>query len=667
MRRPIPYVSSLRRVLARFARRLWRAILLRRWPPPPPCARNLRAALFFMALGLEGCALGPVRTEPFEAVSQGIMGGAETPACEWPAVVALGGCSGTLVHASLVVYAAHCGLAMAQVRFGTDSAAPARVAEVSHCRAFPGAQLGDGSDVAYCVLREAVLDIQPARILAGCELDALSVGTAAHIVGFGVDATGGEYGTQRTATTFVADVSAGEFFLDSSASDTCRGDSGGPVFIEVAAADGRAELRLAGVTSAGSSSECGQGVGYYINLAAKLAWLESSSGLDVTPCFEGDVWTPTPACLAVPGGRPMVEDAPEASDGRGLPEEAACQPPAEAELSSTCGEAFASLPDAEPPSIELTGIADDSLVHHLAVGQQYLALEVALRVEDDGWGVEHVGITLLGADGTPLFEREDQVAPYGIEELRIPPGTFELLVEARDHAGNSSARAVQLQVVAPVSEDAGCAVGRYPVTPGNTGWMVFALSLVLSVRRAAGTSRSRSGLEARQHDVEAGAASHLRFDLDLPTGLANDRVERSKAQAGAAVVRFGREEGLEDVFQYLGGHAATFVDDADHDLRPVIGVGQMPAASRERRRVDPDGATVCYGVPCIDDEVHQHLSQLTRRDHDSTDGRLGHHLERHLSRNHGRKQLDAARQKFVDVDVLRLGLLGAGDIEQLPH
>jgi hypothetical protein len=478
MRRPVLYASLLRRALAQLARSSTRVSSLG-GRSPRLRARLLLGGLAVLALGLEGCALAPATAEQLGTSSQGITGGAETQACEWPAVVALGGCSGTLVHPSLVVYAAHCGLVMSEVRFGTHAAAPVRSTEVSQCRAFPGAQLGDGSDLAYCVLREPVLDVQPARILAGCELDALSAGTAAHIVGFGIDITGGEFGTQRAASALVTRVSAGELFLDSSASDTCRGDSGGPVFVEVVSAGGRAELRLAGVTSAGSSRECGQGTGHYVNLAAKLAWLESSSGFDVSPCFDGDVWKPTPACSTVPDARLDVGDGDEVADGRASPEGAACQLPGEPELSSTCGEAFGLPPDTEPPRIELTGIDDDSLVHHLTTGRRYLAIELALQVEDDGWGVEQVGISLLGTDGTRLFERLDQVAPYGIEELRIPPGTFELLVEARDHAGNSSARAVQLRVISPASKDAGCSVGQSRSTPGSMAMLSFALSLVL--------------------------------------------------------------------------------------------------------------------------------------------------------------------------------------------
>jgi hypothetical protein len=483
-------MSLLARAFARRARSLCRAFMLRGWPPQP-FALILHFGLALLVVGLEGCALAPPQAEALGTVSQGITGGAQTQACAWPAVVALGGCSGTLVHPSLVVYAAHCGTAMTEARFGTDSFAPTRVAEVSDCRAYPGAQLGDGSDLAYCVLREPVLDVQPARILAGCEVAALLPGAAAQIVGFGVDTTAGEFGTQRAASTRVARVTAGELFLDSSESDTCRGDSGGPVFIEVPSAEGSSELRLAGVTSAGSSGECGQGVGHYINLSAKLAWLESSSGIDVTPCFDGETWKPTPACLTVPGTLPLIQDAHQAPAGQASAADFSCPMPAEAELSSTCGAPFALPPDAVPPTIELVGIDGDSLVHQLAYGEQYLALKLALQVEDDGWGVAQVDITLLGADGTQLFERQDQVAPYGIEELRVPPGTFELLVEARDYAGNRSSRRLNLQVIAPARQDTGCSLAPGPSPRGNAGLICFVLSsLMLSARQR----RRRSSL-----------------------------------------------------------------------------------------------------------------------------------------------------------------------------
>src|SRR5687768_11449769 len=120
MRRPAPGDSLLRRAFVRFVRRLL-PVLFSRGRPTWPLARLPYLARVFPALCLYGCTFGSPHPEQARALSQGITGGAETQACEWPALAALGGCSGTLVHPSLVVYAAHCGLAMAEVRFGINS------------------------------------------------------------------------------------------------------------------------------------------------------------------------------------------------------------------------------------------------------------------------------------------------------------------------------------------------------------------------------------------------------------------------------------------------------------------------------------------------------------------------------------------------------------------
>src|SRR5687767_4246511 len=112
-----PGTSQLGWAFAHFARRLGQALLpgatngLRlqgssrasKGRPTQPGARIECALSVFLALGLGGCAIAPPQTEEARAVSQGITGGTETQACEWPPLVALGGCSGTLVHPSLVV------------------------------------------------------------------------------------------------------------------------------------------------------------------------------------------------------------------------------------------------------------------------------------------------------------------------------------------------------------------------------------------------------------------------------------------------------------------------------------------------------------------------------------------------------------------------------------
>jgi hypothetical protein len=97
------------------------------------------------------------------------------------------GCSATLVHPEVVIYAAHCGEGIGSVSFGEALERPERVVATRRCVAHPDAALGNGFDVALCVLAEPVGDVPAIPIAAGCELDAVRMGGAATLVGFGPD------------------------------------------------------------------------------------------------------------------------------------------------------------------------------------------------------------------------------------------------------------------------------------------------------------------------------------------------------------------------------------------------------------------------------------------------------------------------------------------------
>jgi hypothetical protein len=60
--------------------------------------------------------------------------------------------------------------------------------------------------------------------------------------------------------------------------------------------------------------------------------------------------------------------------------------------------------------------------------------------------VEAVTISLSSHDGELLFRRRDEIPPYGLPILRVPPGRFTLDAEARDFAGNTSNAALPLQI-----------------------------------------------------------------------------------------------------------------------------------------------------------------------------------------------------------------------------
>ena len=427
-------------------------------------ARTVAALL--LVFGTSGCG-GPGTDLglPVEEARGPIVGGTPAEDPEFPAVVSLGGCSGTLVHPKLVVYAEHCGTAISVVRFGAHADAPEQVVNVDQCRGFPGAKLGDGSDLAYCVLTEAVRDVEPERILAGCELDELAEGEPVTLVGFGIDRDGGTYGEKRHATSRIETV-GDELILESGEADTCHGDSGGPVFMERVEPDGTVERRLVGVTSAGSEAECGKGIGHYVNVTAKLDWLESATELDLSPCFTQGSWTPTPDCVAT--------GTQGNDDGSSSP------------WLASCGDAFDPTPDEDAPSVEWISPEPPVARYELPGDATFAEVELLVDATDVGWGLERVSFTLRNDRGDVLFERDDEVPSYGIPTFRLPPGRFTLDAEARDFAGNTTSSRVVAQVGddAPAKADSsgGCAVSR----PGaGNSWLAVVLALAATVLRRA--------------------------------------------------------------------------------------------------------------------------------------------------------------------------------------
>ena len=241
----------------------------------------------------------------FSSGSERIGGGEEAEAknCQWPstAFLRLGGsiCSAALIHPSVIITARHCvdeGVQPENIRvqFGESGQEVGREVGVKDCDYHGGS--GAGTDVAYCILDEKITDIPVTPIAAGCVADAIGdPDRRIAIVGFGRNSDEGGSGTKRWAFTSVGEIPESNdepIDVGETGSSACGGDSGGPAFIK--AEDGT--WHVFGVVSQGGGG-CGNGSTRYAYLPFAIDWLESSSGYDLTPCYDDDYkWDPSEAC-----------------------------------------------------------------------------------------------------------------------------------------------------------------------------------------------------------------------------------------------------------------------------------------------------------------------------------------------------------------------------------
>jgi len=263
-----------------------------------------------------------------------ILGGTPVAACGWPSTVWVDVCTATLVHPSMVVLASHCivlGGTPMNASFGETIAAPARQVPISGCVTYPGWQPtmpGDGNDdIAICQLAEPVDDVAIVPILMGCEADGLVAGADVTLVGFGVHDQLGTIGTKYAVDVAVQSVGNEAIFLGDAQASACNGDSGGPAFVQLD--DG--SWRVFGVTSggAGTTPDCPQTTVYTL-IHPYVDWIETTSGLDVTPCHDADgTWNPDERCTEFPlspsvGGAQWTAGC---DDGEHSGASATCGPP----------------------------------------------------------------------------------------------------------------------------------------------------------------------------------------------------------------------------------------------------------------------------------------------------------------------------------------------------
>jgi hypothetical protein len=155
----------------------------------------------------------------------------------------------------------------------------------------------------------------------------------------------------------------------------------------------------------------------YVTMHSMIGWVETQTGMDFTPCHDADgTWNPGPECV----GASQSADAPEV--GAAWP---GCAGPLSGP-SSTCGPAYGSEDDGEPPIVSITFPLDQQVFVQVPAD-----IEVTIEAADAGAGVEHVELWVAG-----MLVSDDAAAPWAFMGASFPAGTWALEARAVDWRGN---------------------------------------------------------------------------------------------------------------------------------------------------------------------------------------------------------------------------------------
>jgi hypothetical protein len=249
-----------------------------------------------------------------------ISGGTRAGVCALPDVLCLGSagcrCTATLVHPRVIIYAAHCGPAMS-FRLGESSGGGGMVLTASMAMVNPdyGAKADPNDDVdvdwAFSVLDQPVaLPVTP--VAYGCELDQLMrPGQAVVQVGFGQPGSGTKYYRPNSIAALSSptcpDCAADGVIQVGKGGVACPGDSGGPLLAQMPDMSWRTIGIASTIVPDTVPNQCGSPDTWndYSRVRRPMVeWIERSSGIDITPCFDLDgTWNPMAECTGFFAGQ----------------------------------------------------------------------------------------------------------------------------------------------------------------------------------------------------------------------------------------------------------------------------------------------------------------------------------------------------------------------------
>ncbi len=237
----------------------------------------------------------------------------------------------------------------------------------------------------------------------------------------------------------------------------CPGDSGGPVLARLSSGDQTAQ-RLVGTISRGSRTCIKEDGRIHVTPVFPLVpWLESRTGLDLTPCGSGNgVWDPSPTCRGDEGA-----------------------------FWDYCGApAVVVAGDASPPNLAIRLDANESA--------GLFDLKVDLAVSDSESGVRDTDLFVYDGAGSVIWSKPRSMAPYTFTPTRLRSGNYMLVARASDFSGNETKISRHVALVPEASSAARCSTrpGRFSFS--KVGSLVAAMVVLVAVFRPRPRWRGRA-------------------------------------------------------------------------------------------------------------------------------------------------------------------------------